>query len=81
MSSNKPHYLVVSVQGRDQKGVVAKFATYMAAHGLNIEDTHRKLRAICHWWIGVGSCCYMVGDKNAHSTGSAKLVIPALNTT
>jgi len=43
MNSESPRYLVVSVQGRDQKGVVAKFATYMAAHGLNIEDTHQQV--------------------------------------
>ncbi len=43
MSSITSNYLVVSVQGRDQKGVVAKFATYIAAHGLNIEDTHQQV--------------------------------------
>lgn len=29
---------VVSVIGRDQKGAVARFATYLAQHGVNIED-------------------------------------------
>jgi len=29
---------VVSVLGKDQKGVVARFATYMAERGINIED-------------------------------------------
>ena len=29
---------VISVLGRDQKGVVARFATYLAQHGVNIED-------------------------------------------
>jgi len=29
---------VVSVVGADQKGVVARFATYLAEHGVNIED-------------------------------------------
>ena len=29
---------VVSVMGKDQKGVVAQFATYMADRGINIED-------------------------------------------
>lgn len=43
MNASKSHYLVVSVQGRDQKGVVAKFATYMASHGINIEDTHQQV--------------------------------------
>lgn len=43
MNTETSGYLVISVQGRDQKGVVAKFATYMAAHGLNIEDTHQQV--------------------------------------
>ena len=34
---------VISVQGRDQKGVVARFATYMAANGINIEDTEQRV--------------------------------------
>jgi formyltetrahydrofolate deformylase len=32
---------VVSVLGKDQKGVVAQFATYMAERGVNIEDLHQ----------------------------------------
>ena len=32
---------VVSVLGKDQKGVVAQFATYMAERGVNIEDMQR----------------------------------------
>lgn len=32
---------VVSVLGKDQKGVVAQFATYMAERGINIEDIHQ----------------------------------------
>ncbi len=43
MQADPSGLLVVSVQGRDQKGVVAKFATYMAAHGLNIEDTEQQV--------------------------------------
>ncbi len=34
---------VVSVVGRDQKGVVAKFATRMAEHGVNIEDLQQQV--------------------------------------
>lgn len=34
---------VLSVQGRDQKGVVARFATYVAEHGINIEDTEQRV--------------------------------------
>ncbi len=34
---------VVSVVGKDQKGVVAKFATYMAERGINIEDIHQQV--------------------------------------
>lgn len=34
---------VVNVIGRDQKGVVAKFATYMATQGINIEDIEQQV--------------------------------------
>ncbi|MCC7145729.1 MAG: formyltetrahydrofolate deformylase [Phycisphaeraceae bacterium] len=34
---------VVSVMGKDQKGVVAKFATYLAEHGVNIEDIQQQV--------------------------------------
>src|SRR4051794_27479437 len=34
---------VVSVVGRDQKGVVARFATYLAEHGINIEDIQQQV--------------------------------------
>jgi formyltetrahydrofolate deformylase len=34
---------VVSVQGRDQKGVVAQFATFVAERGINIEDLEQKV--------------------------------------
>ena len=34
---------VISVQGRDQKGVVAKFATCVAANGINIEDMEQRV--------------------------------------
>lgn len=34
---------VVSVIGRDQKGVVARFATYVAEHGINIEDIEQQV--------------------------------------
>lgn len=33
-----PVLAVVSVMGKDQKGVVARFATYMAERGINIQD-------------------------------------------
>jgi formyltetrahydrofolate deformylase len=34
---------VVSVLGKDQKGVVASFATYLAERGVNIEDLEQKV--------------------------------------
>ena len=34
---------IISVQGRDQKGVVAQFATFVAERGLNIEDMEQKV--------------------------------------
>ncbi|HEX8323240.1 MAG TPA: formyltetrahydrofolate deformylase [Tepidisphaeraceae bacterium] len=34
---------VVSVIGRDQKGVVAQFATYLAERGVNIEDIEQRV--------------------------------------
>ena len=34
---------VVSVMGRDQKGVVARFATYLAEHGVNILDIQQQV--------------------------------------
>lgn len=34
---------VVSVLGKDQKGVVAQFATYMAERGVNIEDLEQRV--------------------------------------
>ncbi len=34
---------IISVQGRDQKGVVARFATYVAGHGINIEDMEQRV--------------------------------------
>lgn len=34
---------VVSVIGQDQKGVVARFATYLAQHGANIEDIEQQV--------------------------------------
>lgn len=34
---------VVSIQGRDQKGVVAQFATFVAERGINIEDLEQRV--------------------------------------
>ena len=34
---------VVSVLGRDQKGVVARFATYLAERGINLEDLEQRV--------------------------------------
>jgi formyltetrahydrofolate deformylase len=34
---------VISVIGQDQKGVVARFATYLAEHGVNIEDIAQQV--------------------------------------
>jgi len=34
---------IISVQGRDQKGVVAQFATFVAQNGINIEDLEQRV--------------------------------------
>ena len=34
---------IIAVSGRDQKGVVARFATYVAEHGINIEDIEQQV--------------------------------------
>src|SRR5256886_7843530 len=39
----RPVLAVVSVLGKDQKGVVAQFATYMAERGINIEDIEQRV--------------------------------------
>src|SRR5208282_2359874 len=39
----KPVLAIVSVLGKDQKGVVAQFATYMAERGINIEDIEQRV--------------------------------------
>jgi formyltetrahydrofolate deformylase len=39
----QPVLAVVSVLGKDQKGVVAQFATYMAQRGINIEDIEQRV--------------------------------------
>ena len=43
MSPSQPVMAVVSVLGKDQKGVVAQFATYMADRGINIEDIEQRV--------------------------------------
>ena len=39
----QPVFAVVSVLGKDQKGVVAQFATYMADRGINIQDIEQRV--------------------------------------
>jgi len=39
----QPVLAVVSVLGKDQKGVVAQFATYLAQRGINIEDIEQRV--------------------------------------
>src|SRR5208282_2927406 len=39
----KPVLAIVSVLGKDQKGVVAQFATYVAERGINIEDIEQRV--------------------------------------
>jgi formyltetrahydrofolate deformylase len=39
----QPVLAIVSVLGKDQKGVVARFATYMAERGINIEDIEQRV--------------------------------------
>jgi formyltetrahydrofolate deformylase len=41
--AQQPVLAVVSVLGKDQKGVVAQFATYMAERGINIEDIEQRV--------------------------------------
>ncbi len=43
MAAPKSVLAVVSVLGKDQKGVVAQFATYMAERGINIEDMDQRV--------------------------------------
>jgi formyltetrahydrofolate deformylase len=43
MPSSKQVLAVVSVVGSDQKGVVARFATYMAERGINIQDIQQRV--------------------------------------
>src|SRR3984885_9561144 len=39
----QPVLAVVSVLGKDQKGVVAQFATFVAERGINIEDIEQRV--------------------------------------
>jgi len=39
----QPVLAVVSVLGKDQKGVVAQFATYLAERGINIQDIEQRV--------------------------------------
>jgi formyltetrahydrofolate deformylase len=39
----QPVLAVISVLGKDQKGVVAQFATYVAERGVNIEDIEQRV--------------------------------------
>jgi formyltetrahydrofolate deformylase len=41
--ASQPVLAIVSVLGKDQKGVVAQFATYMAERGINIEDIEQRV--------------------------------------
>ena len=43
MPAKQPVLAVVSVLGKDQKGVVAQFATYMAERGINIQDIEQRV--------------------------------------
>ena len=43
MPQSQPVLAVVSVLGKDQKGVVAQFATYMAERGINIQDIEQRV--------------------------------------
>jgi formyltetrahydrofolate deformylase len=40
---NRQVLAIVSVLGKDQKGVVAQFATYMAERGINIQDIEQRV--------------------------------------
>jgi predicted amino acid-binding ACT domain protein len=57
--SQQPVLAVVSVLGKDQKGVVAQFATYMAERGINIQDIEQRVvRGSLSWtcWSISGTC-------------------------
>jgi formyltetrahydrofolate deformylase len=41
--ANKQVLAVISVLGKDQKGVVAQFATFLAERGVNIEDIEQRV--------------------------------------
>src|SRR5436309_1032797 len=41
--AQQPVLAVISVLGKDQKGVVAQFATYIAERGVNIEDIEQRV--------------------------------------
>jgi formyltetrahydrofolate deformylase len=43
VAQTQPVLAVVSVLGKDQKGVVAQFATYMAERGINIQDIEQRV--------------------------------------
>jgi formyltetrahydrofolate deformylase len=43
MSATDKLLAVISIQGRDQKGVVAQFATFVAQRGINIEDLEQRV--------------------------------------
>jgi formyltetrahydrofolate deformylase len=43
ISSTTKVLAIISVQGRDQKGVVAQFATFVAERAINIEDLEQKV--------------------------------------
>src|SRR6187455_3228950 len=43
VAQSQPVLAVVSVLGKDQKGVVAQFATYMAERGVNIQDIEQRV--------------------------------------
>jgi formyltetrahydrofolate deformylase len=43
MSNTEKVLAIISVQGRDQKGVVAQFATFVAERGINIEDMEQRV--------------------------------------
>lgn len=56
----QPVLAVVSVLGKDQKGVVAQFATYMAERGINIED----IRQGVHYGFFVMDMLVDLGDMS-----------------
>ena len=66
---------VISVQGRDQKGVVAQFATFVAERGINIEDMEQRVVS------GLFVMDMLVDLKDSDHMAATTSLVPRLSTT